>query len=117
MKAINKEEIKIKIGQMKWRAKGKIHEAKVWAKQNPEIAMLIASSGIAAAGYMGKAAVKHVNLNKQEAVKVLYCYDRSLGHYWKLRRELTNREWLEIDRRKRAGEKLADILDEMKVLK
>ena len=50
-------------------------------------------------------------------MKDLYCYDRSLGHYWRLRRELSNKEWLEIDQRKKNGERLADILDEMKVLK
>lgn len=60
---------------------------------------------------------KRINLHKQESVKNLYCYDRSLGHYWRLRRELSNREWLEIDNRKRNGERLSEILDEMKVLK
>jgi len=50
-------------------------------------------------------------------LKDLYCYDRSLGHYWKLRRELTNSEWVEIDQRKQNGERLADILDELKALK
>lgn len=59
---------------------------------------------------------KRSNLNKQEKLKDLYCYDRSLGHYWKLRRELTNKEWLEIDSRKKAGERLSDILSDMKVL-
>ena len=59
---------------------------------------------------------KRSNLNKQEKLKDLYCYDRSLGHYWKLRRELTNKEWLEIDSRKKAGERLSDILSYMKVL-
>lgn len=53
----------------------------------------------------------------EEELKDLYCYDRSLGHYWRLRRELSNKEWLEIDQRKKNGERLADILDEMKVLK
>ena len=59
---------------------------------------------------------KHAALAKEQDLKDLYCYDRSLGHYWKLRRELTNEEWLEIDRRKKNGERLSDILDEMKVL-
>ena len=59
---------------------------------------------------------KRSNLNKQEKLKDLYCYDRSLGHYWKLRRELTNKEWLEIDSRKKNGERLSDILSDMKVL-
>lgn len=116
MKTMNNE-IKTKLGQLKWRAKGKVQEIKIWAQQNPEMAMLFVSSGIAVVSYVGKAAVKNATLNKQEAVKELYCYDRSLGHYWELRRKLTNKEWLEIDKRKRDGEKLADILDEMKVLK
>lgn len=60
---------------------------------------------------------KRVNLRKQEQLKDLYCYDRSLGHYWRLRRELSNQEWVEIDRRKRNGERLSDILESMKVLK
>ena len=55
-------------------------------------------------------------LKKAKDLKELYCYDRSLGHYWKLRRELTNDEWLVIDARKRSGERLADILKELNVL-
>lgn len=55
-------------------------------------------------------------LKKAKDLKELYCYDRSLGHYWKLRRELTNGEWLAIDARKRSGERLADILKELNVL-
>ena len=66
---------------------------------------------------MVKVVGKYVNQHKQEDLKDLYCYDRSLGHYWKLRRELTNDEWLEIDKRKKNGERLSDILDELKVLK
>ena len=60
---------------------------------------------------------KRVNLRKEEKLKDLYCYDRSLGHYWALRRELTNKEWVEINKRKQNGERLADILSELKVLK
>lgn len=55
-------------------------------------------------------------LKKAKDLKELYCYDRSLGHYWKLRRKLTNDEWLAIDARKRSGERLADILKELNVL-
>lgn len=55
-------------------------------------------------------------LKKAKDLKELYCYDRSLGHYWKLRRELTNDEWLAIDARKRSGERLVDILKELNVL-
>lgn len=64
-----------------------------------------------------KAVSRHSKQKKEKDLKELYCYDRSLGHYWKLRRELTNTEWVEIDKRKKNGERLADILDELKVLK
>ena len=56
-------------------------------------------------------------MKKEKDLKDLYCYDRSLGHYWTLRRRLTNAEWVEIDKRKNNGERLADILSELKVLK
>ncbi len=59
---------------------------------------------------------KHAALAKEQDLKELYCYDRSLGHYWKLHRELTNDEWLEIDKRKQKGDRLSDILDDMNVL-
>ena len=55
--------------------------------------------------------------HKDEELHDLYCYDRSLGHYWRLKRELSNKEWLEIDKRKKEGERLADILADMRVLK
>lgn len=64
-----------------------------------------------------KAVSKNITLGKAKDLKELYCYDRSLGHYWSLRRELTNQEWLTVDRRKKCGERLADILADMRVLK
>ncbi len=75
------------------------------------------TTGVGAITGGTKLIAKMIKLNKEKSIKDLYCYDRSLGHYWALRRELTNKEWLEIDARKRNGEKLADILDELKVLK
>ena len=67
--------------------------------------------------FMGKAFIKRSNLHKAETLKNNYCYDRSLGHYWQLKRPLTNAEWIEIDKRKRRGDRLADILEEFRVLK
>lgn len=64
-----------------------------------------------------KGIIKGANISKEERVKNAYCYDRSLGHYWKLRRELSNDEWVEVDRRHKAGERIGDILESMKVLK
>ncbi len=60
---------------------------------------------------------RHHNLKKQEDFRNLYCYDKSLGHYWRLKRKLSNREWLEINARKRSGESLGAILSDLRVLK
>lgn len=77
--------------------------------------------GIAVCAVIGiqvvKVATKQHRINAERDLKELYCYDRSLGHYWKLNRKLTNKEWIVINTRKSAGERLADILVDMKVLK
>ncbi|MBR1703111.1 MAG: hypothetical protein IJ716_14385 [Lachnospiraceae bacterium] len=108
--------------------KEKWHQRRVavenWFYENKELAMiLIPIAGTATVALVkgtiniSKGAVRAHNLKKEEDLKNLYCYDRSLGHYWALRRELSNAEWIEIDRRKKNGERLSDILDELKVLK
>ena len=87
---------------------------------NKEFFMIVVPIGTATIGAVAKGAKaigKKQTLKKEQDLKELYCYDRSLGHYWKLRRELTNAEWVEIDKRKKRGERLADILSELKVLK
>lgn len=90
---------------------------KDWLINNKEAVIALTPVVIGGITTVTKVVGKRINLNKEEALKDLYCYDRSLGHYWRLRRELSNKEWLEIDRRKANGERLADILAEMKVLK
>jgi hypothetical protein len=55
---------------------------------------------------------------KQEAhLKDEYIYDRSNGHYYELRRKIKSSEWQMIDQRKREGEMLGDILQDMRLLK
>lgn len=80
--------------------------------------IIAAGTGIVkTSGKVVNAVIKNVNLTREKNIKKFYCYDRSLGHYWALRRELTNSEWVQIDKRKAAGERLADILDDLKVLR
>jgi hypothetical protein len=95
----------------------KIQNGKEWIVRNKEAVITLTPVIIGGVTTVSKVVGKRINLRKQENLKDLYCYDRSLGHYWRLRRELTNREWLEIDQRKKNGERLSDILSEMKVLK
>lgn len=99
----------------------KLREAKqkvvVWLDGNKEWLIPLVPVVIGGVATTVKVVGKHVNLHREKDSKELYCYDRSLGHYWALRRSLTNAEWLEIESRRKNGERLADILAELKVLK
>ena len=107
----------VKKRELKEKFKFKLQQGKEWVGRNKNTIIALAPVTIAGLTTITKVVGKHWNLRKQKMVKDLYCYDRSLGHYWSLKRELTNKEWLEIDRRKADGERLADILAEMRVLK
>ena len=102
---------------VKVKAKEYMVQAYNWCKENPETALAIGGAVLAGGKYVVKRHDRHAYIRKQEELKTLNIYDRSHGHYWPLRRELTTREYMEIDRRKDSGEKLRDILDDMRVLK
>lgn len=109
--------IKERTEKIKRSAREKAQNGLLWADRNKEklvVAIPVVVSGVST---VSKIVGKRLNLNKEQALKEKYCYDRSLGHYWALKRVLTNKEWVQIEARKRAGEKLADILSSMKVLK
>ena len=106
-----------KIQELKMRLNEKINKGKDWVIENKEIIIVLTPIVIGIIKPMVKSINKQVTLNKTKDLKELYCYDRSLGHYWKLRRELTNNEWIIVDRRKQSGERLSDILADMRVLK
>lgn len=103
--------------ERKERFRRKVNDAVNWANEHKELLILAVPVAVGAVKAGVKFTSKQITLHKEQDLKDLYCYDRSLGHYWKLRRELTNDEWLEIERRKQNGESLADILDDLKVLK
>ena len=107
----------IRKARMKAWFREKYEDAKDFADRNKEVLAVAVPviGGVVTAGI--KAISKHAKLHKEHHLKNEYCYDRSLGHYWELRRKLTNSEWVEIDKRKKNGERLADILDSLKVLK
>ena len=102
--------------KVKEKASNAYQKTKAFCINNREIVIPVAITLSTGLVKISKMAVKSKNLKKEEQLKEEYCYDRSLGHYWKLRRPLTNDEWLEIDQRKQDGERLSDILAELKVL-
>lgn len=122
---ISKEFFRVmkKAQRKKW-VKGKVEKVKdwcydvrEWCDDNKEMLIIFGPVVIGAATTIIKVVGKNVNLKKEKNMKDLYCYDRSLGHYWALKRRLKKSEWVEIAKRKNDGESLADILSEMKVLK
>lgn len=95
----------------------RLQDFKYWTIRNRDILVTLVPVAIGGAATIIKVVGKRSNLRKEETIRNLYCYDRSLGHYWRLKRDLSTFEWLEVDRRKANGERLSDILAEMKVLK
>lgn len=110
-------------GYSKWNLR--LAEAKAWAREATakakefcnENKQWLIPAGLTVGGAILKMGVTHHKTAQQKKVKDYYCYDPSLGHYWSLNRELSNQEWLEIDRRRKKGERYADILASMRVLK
>ncbi len=93
------------------------NDAVNWCRRNPQAAIALIGTGSSVIAFLLKNGIKHLNLRKEEKIKREYVYDTSLGHYWNLRRKLSNQEWLDIERRRKSGECLGDILSSMNVLK
>lgn len=102
---------------MKEKLKKKIDSATNWCKENKETLLVVVPAIAAGVTGLCKIGGKLIDANREHNHQNLTCYDRSLGHYWQLKRELRNDEWLAIEQRRKNGERLADILDELKVLK
>lgn len=121
MKAIQKEEKK----RQKQEAKqAKRRQRKEWFERNLGTILAVTPIAVGAVATiaktttnMVKAANRKSMLDKEQELKDLYCYDRSLGHYWQLKRKLTNSDWVKINKRRSEGDALADILADMNVLK
>lgn len=92
-------------------------KARTFCINNKEVVVPVAITLATGTVKVTKQLLKARNIKEDERIKEEYCYDRSLGHYWALRKPLSNKEWLEIDSRKQNGERLADILSDMRVLK
>ena len=109
------KELKKAQRKAKWRAR--LDRAKELWDDNKQYLVLIVPAVGYAIGKGIKTVGKHHNLKLEEKNKDCRCYDARLGHYWELKRKLSNEEWVYIDRRKNSGERLSDILAEMRVQK
>ena len=91
--------------------------ARFVANNLPEVSSALALVAIGTGRAIVKSAKRHSKVQEELKTKDLGVYDTSLGHYWELRRKLSNREWVEIESRRMNGERLANILSEMNVLR
>ena len=106
-----------KAQKIKREIKEKFQNIWYWISDNKELLVVVVPVFVGALTTILRVSTKAINNHNEKQLKELYCYDRSLGHYWKLRRPLRNSEWVEIEQRRKQGERLADILSELRVLK
>lgn len=119
------EEVKSEMNA-KWtgftiKARVKVREAFEWTKENKEIVIgvLVPTTIAVVKTVTGitKSIDRKIDLKKEQDLKDLYIYDRSLGCYHELNHRLSSNEALEIDRRRSDGESMVHILDSMRLLK
>ena len=107
---------KIKWEQFKAKVKDKKDRTVDWCKEHTEEAVTLACITVGGIYKISKELYKRNQIKQERALKDNYIYDRSMGHYWKCRRKPSTNEYLEIERRKNAGESLGSILTSMKLL-
>ena len=124
IKSVNGDEIHIdedgKVTKKKTsffeRAKIKTKETVEWCKQHPEETVAILTVTVTGIGTITKFINKQYTLHEMKTLKERSIYDRSNGHYHIMKRVPTTNQWLEIDRRKRAGEAIGVILKDMRLI-
>ena len=85
-----------------------------WCVENQEVVYVI--SGIMTIGWSMIKKFRKTNTQREQEFQRKHIYDRSIGHHWELKRGLTRYEMWEIDRWRRDGETLGEILQTMRVL-
>ena len=92
-----------------------------WCKENKEVVMIGGTVIIGGAFDLVKSIIKSSEAQKEQSLRDDYIYDRSAGHYYRIKHirsdRKRNRMYYEIDTRKRLGEPLNEILSDMKIMK
>lgn len=115
------EEMKEKIRIKKWEinnwVQDKVWRAKMFANQHEEAIIILGPAVLGIGGKLVTSATRQSRIRGEKNLKERFMYDRRLGGYLEMRRKPTQNEYLEIDRRRRNGESLPQILSSMKLLK
>lgn len=95
----------------------KCHDTADFIRENKEILVITVPAAFGAVKSITKYTTTKSRLRKEQDLKNLYAYDYSTGHYWHLKRPLTNSEWRSVETMKKSGMSLGDIFASMRVLK
>ncbi len=93
----------------------KVRKTGEWAIDNPQAAVSIITSIALLLRSSQSLIVSHRMRSEHRRADYTY-YDRRSGHRWQLCRKLTNRDRAVIDRRKRNGDDMYDILADLGVI-
>lgn len=115
-----KEKIDFKLWNLKQDIKIGVSQSVEWFNENKEFVVTVAIPAVIAvvggANKIAKSVDRKVDLKKEQMLKDRRVYNRSTGSYLALRRKMTAREQVEYERRKKNGEPIALILNEMGLL-
>ena len=110
----------IKKERFKRKVKESFQKTVYWINDNKEF-LMIAIPAVVAVTKCGSKVIgsiaRNIALNKEQKMKDLYIYDRSLGRYIELRRPLRNQDMKIILDRRENGERLSNILMDMNLMK
>ena len=105
-----------KVRELKAKAKAGFDKTKQLVTEHPAESLALATTAIGTVIGLVRRADRKADLKKAEQLKERYIYDRSIGGYWKTRRKLSTNDMLEIERQKKLGRGLGEILRDMRLL-
>ena len=118
---MTKEEFNQKVKVLKWDVSNWAYHQeeklkRFWNENKQEI-VILAPIAVAATEKLIRNVRHDQRLKEERELKEKFVYDRSCGSYVPLKRKLSNKERLELARRKRNGETSSEILSSMRVVK
>lgn len=118
---MTKDELKQKVKVWRWSVDNWVYQQEDMAKwlwNNHKQEILVFGPGAIA---LIEKLIREINrgrrVNEDKHHREKRVYNRSCGSYIELRRKLTGKEQLELERRKKNGESIAQILSDMGVIK
>ena len=111
-----KKSLKGRVHKLSENLKVKVYNGTMWVKDHKEIIGAIAPFAFGALIEIISASSRVKAAKIEQNIKYRSVYDTSTGHWYELKRPLKGKEYIEFDERISNGEKLIDILIDMKLI-